>query len=557
MTAFISRCSCLCLCVGLFVARPVQAQRAPGSRDPAPARPAGPVTTQPGELRPDELALFSAVRNGDRKQVAALLDKGVKPNLRDKDGDTPLTLAARNDLPMLELLLAKGADINYPDVIGTALYRAALGGKQTIIEFLLAKGADIDKNVGLSPAAAAAISDHPDTAKFLISKGAQHDVLTAALLGDAAALGRLLKADASLAKSGVSIGTRNAVTPLHLATQGGHTDAVALLLDAGADIETKGQNDRVPLELAETLPMLKIYLSKRDLSKSETASRMLRKYLEDGKTEFVNVMLDRGILPSRLALSFVQLDFERDRKLLEKLVAAGALRREPALLRSLMSDYHEYSEPDFFGDQELIKTYPFDRAKALWVIHQGAPLDTAWSINTSGDQTCLLNEAIRARNTVIVQAMLDKGVNLHPHRRRILVGQQAINEPTGVEPPVSVAANSTLEILRLLVEKGAEVNPDASITRLSTLGEALKDLFRPPRWDTPLQVAAKQARKDTAEYLISKGANTKVKTADGKSLSQVAAQVWSFWIDSNTGRQVPVIPDQQRAEMAEWFRGRE
>lgn len=67
----------------------------------------------------------------------------------------------------------------------------------------------------------------------------QKQIIKAAKAGDVAAVRALLEADGSL------VGARDtdASTPLHCAAWKGHTEVAALLLDFGADVNAKNNND--------------------------------------------------------------------------------------------------------------------------------------------------------------------------------------------------------------------------------------------------------------------------------------------------------------------------
>ena len=76
--------------------------------------------------------------------VTALLKSGAKPDVRDKDGWTPLHhAAAKNQLDTAKALLAGGANpMVLSELGGTPLHEAAASGGAEMIQLLLAHKVD-------------------------------------------------------------------------------------------------------------------------------------------------------------------------------------------------------------------------------------------------------------------------------------------------------------------------------------------------------------------------------------------------------------------------------
>lgn len=106
----------------------------------------GTVIVNTRDLSSGETALHIVVARRDATWTAFLLQKGANPNLRDKQGTTPLMLATQ--LRFVEgarILLAKKADVNETNNQGeTALIRAVQLRDSEMVRLLLKNGADVD-----------------------------------------------------------------------------------------------------------------------------------------------------------------------------------------------------------------------------------------------------------------------------------------------------------------------------------------------------------------------------------------------------------------------------
>lgn len=121
-------------------------------------------------------SLLKATERGETSIVRLLLSAGVSPNIQDKEGWTPLMLAARdNRQDILQTLLDSGA---HPDVRNhqgsTALMMAAMHDHAAVIALLLNDGAPVDSQTGQGWTALtyAAWKGHQDVVTMLLRHGA-------------------------------------------------------------------------------------------------------------------------------------------------------------------------------------------------------------------------------------------------------------------------------------------------------------------------------------------------------------------------------------------------
>ena len=95
----------------------------------------------------DVEALYRAAGDGERTEVAALLESGVNPNGRTSSGSYALNAAAaENDVGVIQVLIDHDADPNVQNREGdTPLICATkyAGGKSATVELLVKAGSDL------------------------------------------------------------------------------------------------------------------------------------------------------------------------------------------------------------------------------------------------------------------------------------------------------------------------------------------------------------------------------------------------------------------------------
>ncbi|NXY03849.1 ANKK1 protein, partial [Pteruthius melanotis] len=243
-----------------FVSVPVgkAAQEVSG---PAPRREAGRREEMaPEELcRPQESGLTQLhLAHGDDRTARLLLDHRARVDAQERDGWTPLHLAAQNDFEnVARVLLSRQADPNTQEVDGkTALHVAACFGHVGLVKLLASQGADLErkqKNLR-TPLHVAVERGKFRVVHYLLKNGISVNSLDQnhySALHLAVARGKYLICE-KLIKHGanVELRTDKGWTPLHLASFKGHIEIIRLLKGSRARLDAKGSMDWTPLHLA-------------------------------------------------------------------------------------------------------------------------------------------------------------------------------------------------------------------------------------------------------------------------------------------------------------------
>jgi ankyrin repeat protein len=201
-------------------------------------------------------ALHWAARADDLEIAEILIAAGANVAVKNREGVTPLELAAVNgSAPMLQKLLKAGADPNAPlDEFGdTALMMSARTGKPDALRVLLETGAKVNVTEtwgGTTPLMWAAAERHAAAVKVLIDAGADVNARTK-FVGAANGRGfegRAPKADAPGQKP--EDFASGWLTPLMLSAREGDVESARLLVAAGADVNALGGDGKNALSLA-------------------------------------------------------------------------------------------------------------------------------------------------------------------------------------------------------------------------------------------------------------------------------------------------------------------
>jgi len=197
------------------------------------------------QSRASDKQLFQAVAKGDIGAVRVQLANGADLEATDERGDTPLLVAVGNhNIEMVKLLLEKGADVsarnNYEE---TALTEAARSMDPELLRIILSLNPDVkEKNTALLEAAQSApavlqMADAP-------AMPGGHDAQAAAVVESPWVTSVRLLLD-----SGADVETRDEEgdTPLMRAASHGQTEIFKLLLERGAKTKIRDTQGMTPL----------------------------------------------------------------------------------------------------------------------------------------------------------------------------------------------------------------------------------------------------------------------------------------------------------------------
>ena len=191
-------------------------------------------------------------------------------NTNSDNGVTPLMIAAREGrLNVVTVLIKEGVDVSLPDYDGrTALHFAAGSSENSceILSCLIENGADINKgrNDNQTPLMVAAENGHVSVATFLIEHGADVDLQDND--GKTALHHAFHGSDVSCEILSCLIGigadvnarTNNTGTPLMIAAEKGHINAVTSLVECGANVDLQDKDGQTALHHAMQSPQASI-----------------------------------------------------------------------------------------------------------------------------------------------------------------------------------------------------------------------------------------------------------------------------------------------------------
>lgn len=216
-------------------------------------------------------AFIGAIVDGNQKDVALFLTGGMDTEIGVHNSNALITAVDKNKYEIVAMLLESGTDVDAKGSAGTPLCVAAAKNHLEIAQLLIEKGADVN---------------------YL--KGSINPLIVSSALGYCDIMNELLAKKANIDIQGES----TKYTPLMLAAINGHTDAVTLLLDKGADITLKNYGGRTAIEMATVrgkTNCAKLILNGNKKDSEVDTNEALSLAISMGNKELITELISKGV----------------------------------------------------------------------------------------------------------------------------------------------------------------------------------------------------------------------------------------------------------------------
>jgi ankyrin repeat protein len=433
-------------------------------------------------LKTGRTPLMYAVLQGDAALVQTFLAKGARLDLKNKDGETALSLAKKDGLEYIAQLLEKAAGGSAPaqqsDLSSHPLIKAVKEGRLDQVQALIAKGADANLRTpsGSTPLMYAADGNFPEVVRYLLKNGADINakngsnntaLIYAAIKGHAGVVQELLKKKADVHVKNMAKGDA-----LIYAVMGKKTEVVSALLKHGARVNDRYDDGKTALMMAieagssDIARLLLIHKADANaVDKDEMTALIIA--CEKGNADMVEALLKAG--------ADVNKKSKYGDTALSKAIAAHHVRIVRTLVRSGTFDRREaLFSAVIAGDLEIVQIL---LTKDMDVNMRGFASGTALMLAADGD-------------IAIVKYLVERGAD---------VNLKDDEGNTALMKAVLSFNNTNIASLKYLIACGADVNA------INNKGE------------TALILAVKRGNEEMVGILVAKGCAVSPKDKLGKS----------------------------------------
>ncbi len=495
--------------------------------------------------------LHLAAWHGKKNAVELLLARGADIDAQNENGETPVALAITYwdednwQENVVDLLIKSGCKLD----IFTA---AALGKRGRAAELIeqdptLANARNHD---GQTPLQLAAQNGHDETVNLLIEHGAELDIFTSIRLSRSEQVIHLLDADETL----INVRDEDGLTPLHLAAQHGHLKLARFLIDHGASVDARDLMGATPLHRAiyeGHTHVVRLLLDRganvhaRDNEGNAPLDAAINPI---SKGETVNLLLSRGAdVNTRNNMHLTPLH-------------EAAFTRRVDLMELLLEHGADINARDMSGGTPLGMAVGrgFEDG-AEYLLKNGAECDIFSAVRLGlidemaarlREEPERLNAKDRHGRTLLLLAvrqeppqqeaaafLLEQGAEMDVFTAAILGEREKLAALLDEDPglanaydndrtPMHFAAErGHLDVVKLLYERGADVNPAPNWDIVPLVFERAANIDIYWNWkNTPLHLAAREGHADVVDFLLKHGADVNAQNADGQTPVQCAVE---------------------------------
>lgn len=397
--------------------------------------------------------LHVAVTHENLNVVRTLLEhEDPSINTKITGGYTPLHLAVTvGNIDIITVLSTdKRIDINAGDIKNnTPLHFAASTGNVSAIKVLLENGADVNRHnmYGIPPIYIAAGKDDIKTIKVLLDNGADINspLFIAAARGDINIIKFLLDNGAN-----VNATNNDGNTPINVAAAKGHVNIVSALLEKGANIDANNSSSFSPLYIAAlnfNLNVIKLLVNKGADINKELFNAIERKAPYD----VVELLLENGADISATLFAAVDKGSSNvTNTLLRKVTNINLTNiNGDSLLHIAATKGHVNIVNDLLEKGANINAMNSNGFSPLYVAAQNSHAEIIKILIDNGaDINAELFIAIEKGDVNVIETLLNNG------------GKVNARNIDGLSPIYIAAQNSHAEIIKCLVDKGADIDAE-------------------------------------------------------------------------------------------------